>query len=480
MELKNKHDAGAVASTTGQVVDWFANVARSDLEPAADRSSGKSGGAPNFGAGLGQPGLAAGSIQRLIARYQRLPGWVLLLQVFLAFAWGRSAVAHALDGGWWRGEVVLRFLGAETGLRLDPYQFVLAGLIEPMAAPVAVLIVAAELAIALLLILNYRVPVALGLAVFLNVQLILAGQVSPSVFFLIASLGLVIWRLEISAGQVTLQRLSEASALVGIVVVAFLGPAVRTLSPNGVLEDPAFVLIFVSALVVLALWWLNHRVAAANRALAALTNDDPSEGAEPWALPSTGWVVGSLVAAGLILAGGFTVLRTDRTLADPISAPEQEATPAQGSFDSPYSFGLNVTLSYNDLSESESRSWRVQVLDAVLGDSSPPIQVGPTAKGRIAMARIRLAYDQGGSEGSVRDIRFNAIGSTGSVYPAKIEGCATPDDRLQRGELQPGQAVEGWICWPVPQDEAASLILAVEATPADGVLYMALQDVVDG
>jgi hypothetical protein len=81
--------------------------------------------------------------------------------------------------------------------------------------------------------------------------------------------------------------------------------------------------------------------------------------------------------------------------------------------------------------------------------------------------------------GQVSDIRFNAIGQTGAVYPAKIEGCATPNDRLSRTELEAGQAVEGWICWPVPDDEAASLVLAVEAIPADGVLYMELQDDVE-
>lgn len=477
MEVDSKHDAKTAASTTGQVVDWFANVARSDLKTAPRRSVERSSAASDE---TGTLAISRGdSIRRLVARYQRLPSWVLLLQVFLAFAWGRSALAHALASDWWNGQQVLRFLATETGLRVDAYQWVLLRIVEPIPAPVALLVVAVELVIAVLLLLNYRVPIALGFAVFLNVQLILAGQVSPSVFFLVAALGIAIWRFETTAGQATLQRLSEASVLAGIVVVAFLGPAVRTLAPKGVLEDPAFVLIFVSALTVLALWWVNRRVTVANKTLAALTGDDMLDTAEPWTLPSIGWVVGSLAAAGVILLAGFTVLRTDQTLLDEaaVAAPADDL--AQGSFDSPYPLGLNVTLSYNDLSAGESRSWRVQVLEAVLGDRSAPIQIGPTDEGRLAMARVRLTYHQGIQAGQTQDIRFNAIGPTGSVYPAKIEGCGTPNDRLSRGELAVGRAVEGWICWPVPDDEAASLMLAVEAIPADGVLYMELQDVVE-
>ena len=477
MEVDSEHDAKTAASTTGQVVDWFANVARSDLKTAPRRSADAPSAVDDLtDASETQRG---GSIRRLVARYQRLPSWVLLLQVFLAFAWGRSALAHALASDWWSGQQVLQFLATETGLRVDAYQFVLLRIVEPMPAPVAVLVVAAELTIAVLLLLNYRVPIALGLAVFLNVQLILAGQVSPSVFFLVAALGIAIWRFETTAGQTTLQRLSEASVLAGIVVIAFLGPAVRTLAPKGVLEDPAFVLIFVSALTVLALWWVNRRVTVANKTLAALTGDDALDTAEPWTLPSAGWVVGSLAAAGVILLAGFTVLRTDQTLVDEAVVAAQADEAAQGSFDSPYPLGLNVTLSYNDLSVGESRSWRVQVLETVLGDRSEPIQVGPTSEGQLAMARIRLTYHQGMEAGQVSDIRFNAIGQTGAVYPAKIEGCATPNDRLSRTELEAGQAVEGWICWPVPDDEAASLVLAVEAIPADGVLYMELQDDVE-
>ena len=95
MEVDNNHDVKTAASTTGQVVDWFANVARSDLEKAANRPAGSADAAGDASV---SPAPLAGSIQRLVARYLRLPSWVLLLQVFLAFAWGRSALSDPLIG----------------------------------------------------------------------------------------------------------------------------------------------------------------------------------------------------------------------------------------------------------------------------------------------------------------------------------------------------------------------------------------------
>lgn len=477
MEVDNRKNVEAGTVTTGQVVDWFANVARTDLDVRRDAGS-------DVASSSDQPGqistrrpapVGAGTLARLVERYQRLPSWVLLLQIFLVFAWGRSALAHAFTGSWWSGDAVRQFLASETGLRIDAYQFVLVGIVEPMAPIIAAAIVFAELAIAMLLLFNFRTAIAIGLGIFINTQLVLAGQVSPSVFFLVAWLGITMWHLETTASPARLQQLSKAGLLAVIMIVAFLAPAVRTLAPEGLLEDPAFVLIFLSVLTALALWWINRRVALANRALLALTGDRASIPGEPWAMPSIGWLVASTMAAIAILAGGFTVLRAGEG-PDNSASPEPAAGQALGTFESPYPFGLNVTLSYNDLTLDKRREWRLQLLESVLANSTS-IRSGPITDGRLAMARIRLTYQGGEGSGSVEDITFNAIGRAGAVYPAKIEGCNDPDDRLGMDQLSPGQAVEGWVCWAVAEDELSSLVVGVEAAPADGVLYMNLDSV---
>lgn len=495
--MTNQSGAGGASS---EPVDWFSNVTRLDRPAHADIEAPADVGAASDRDGLGRLG------HRITERYRRVPSWVLILQLFLAVAWGRSGLANALRDGWWSGQGVLDFLATETGLRVGAYRFVLTGLVEPFPAAVAVLVVVVELVVAVMLIVNHRPMLALGIAAAFNVQLILAGAVNPSVFFLVGALVIGIWRLETTAGAARLERLSSTVVVGGIIAIAFLAPAVRTLRPDGATEDPALALIFLALLTMVALWWVNRRVRQANRTLAELTGDiEP--GSPPEATPSLFGTKASLAVAASILAAGFLFLSNDdresiettepaapRTTqnpdggnnaedtANPESASNAEAPdPAggDGSFDRPYPFGLSVTLNYNDLDLGEGRQWRVQVLESVL-DGSNPIRTTPTADGYLAMARVRLTYFDGASPAPIGDIQFRAVGRSGTVFAAKSEGCSDPEGRLDGGQLDPGRAVEGWLCWPVPTDEVDELVLAVEAKPADGVLYMTLREAVDG
>ena len=468
MAVEQRDDGATDSSKTEQIIDWFANVERIQVEPDPPN--------PEAAEDPAAPGPWArfrAATARVGRRYQRLPSWVVLMQICLAAAWARSGLAHGLAADWWSGEQISRFLATETGLRVEAYQFVLVNLIEPLPAVIAAIAVLVELTVAILLLLNLRVPLALGLGAFVNLQLILAGQVSPSVFFLVAAIGLGLWRLETLANPATLKAVSEWSVLVGLVVVAFLVPAVRTLQPAGAIEDPALVLVFLTLLTVGALWWLNRRVTEANQTVAALTDDGQLTAPTPWRLPPIGWVLTSFAAAGAILFVGFTTLRPDAEPTDSVVA--STTTPTLGTFDSPYPFGLSVTLNYQDLALDESRSWRVQILERRI-DGDSPIQSEPVVSGQLASARIRLSYDEGATVGRGADLSFTAVGPTGAIHPAKLEGCGIPEGRIAGAELEAGQAVEGWICWPVPDDELTDLLVAVEALPADGVLYMSLEE----
>ena len=86
-----------------------------------------------------------------------------------------------------------------------------------------------------------------------------------------------------------------------------------------------------------------------------------------------------------------------------------------------------------------------------------------------------MTYVGDSGTGPIGDMRFEAVGLTGNVYPAKTEGCGEPDGRLGGGQLEIGQAIEGWVCWPVANEEESMVIMAVGAEPANGVLYMSLE-----
>lgn len=474
MTVDNGRNITTRATTTGPVIDWFANVVKIDPAPETDGSIGGPGSGHDGSDGHSQNRGISGFIRRLVRQYRRLPGWVLILQIFLAFAWGRSGLAHALDGSWWSGQQILDFLATETGLRVDAYQHVLAGVVEPMPTITAVVVVIIELGVALLLLLNHRTPIAIALAIFLNLQIILAGVVTPSLFYLVAALGIAIWRLETLSAPKTVQRVTRNTVVTGVAATAFLAPSVRTLQPEGAIEDPALVLIFVALLSITALWWVNRRVTLADETLAALTDDgELASLPDPPPRPATIWLVASAVGAALILLAGFGVL-TDEGRADATEDLAPETARSPGSFDNPYPFGQNVTLSYRDLTDGQDREWTVQLLETLL-DGSNPIQSDPAIDGQLAMARIRLSYREGSAATAVSEIQFNAIGQSGTVFTSKTAGCGSPEGRLDGDRLSPGEAIEGWVCWPVPTEELSFLVVAVEAKPADGVLYMALQ-----
>lgn len=210
--------------------------------------------------------------RRVGHNYQKLPGWIVLPQLFLAAGWGRAGLAHSLSSEWWNGRELLDFVATETERRVRGYQYVLTGIVEPFPSAVATAIALAELLIGVMLLLNHRASVALGLGAFLNLQFMLAGVVNPSVFYLVAAMGIVIWRLETVGDPVTIARLSRKGPMVAVVCAGLLAPSVETVKPDHAMEDPALVLIFVAALATGAVLWVDHRIGLANRTLAELTD----------------------------------------------------------------------------------------------------------------------------------------------------------------------------------------------------------------
>lgn len=463
MALDNREKPGAPASAD-EPFDWFTNVIRTDLKSDPD---------VHVAAPRRPVGPFRAALGRLVGRYQRLPSWVVIPQLFLAFAWGRSGLAHLLQGDWWDGSQVVAFLTANNGFGLGAHRFLLEAFVEPLPTAAAVVVLAMELTIAVLLLLSHRVTLALGLGAFLNVQLILAGEVNPSLFFLLAAVGIGIWRLETSASARFLNRLTGAALVAGIAVVAFLAPAVRSFGPEAALDDPALMLILLTVLTVAALWWINRRVAAAERTLAKLIEGDPrstpnlnlNPNPNPARTePSLRTVALSLVVAAVIILGGVALFdESERGIeqADG-SAPTADEVPPIGSLEVPYPQGLDVSLNYNDLGRNENQAWRIQILETVTDEA------GPTR------ARVRLSYDGGSSQGAIDDFEFSVVDLSGVSSPAGAEACDGQADSLAGGGLDVGRSTEGWVCWSPSNESAAELVMAVVAKPADGVLYMAL------
>ena len=476
---------GAGSIDEHQFVDWLANVVEIDAphdhgtvapgrrslrssppgetnEPAKHRSGGR----------IRQIGLRARN------RYQHLPSWVLLPQIFLAAGWARAGVAHALSRRWWNGEEILEFLALDTELRVGLYRHVLTGIVEPFPAVTAAVVGLAELIIAILLAANYRVKGALAAAAFLNVQFMLAGVVNPSIFYLVAGLGIAIWRLETMASPETISRLTRVGIGLGSVTTLLLAPSVRTIEPETAIEDPALVLIFFTALSVASLWWVNQRTALAGDTPAnAVTGGDHGRAGRSGQWPvSMVWLSAAAMATLAIVVAGLVVAgeRAGQDEAGPDQAGAGSAAAELGSFARPYAFGQGVTLTYDDLETGIPREWQIQVADAVLQDGAELGLASPRTERRLAMAKIQLRYP--GREGRTADLRFRAFDESGRAFPASREGCGVQRAPLppQGSDLTTSGEAEGWVCWWVLGADLRSVLLGVEAEPADGVVYLSL------
>lgn len=423
---------------------------------------------------------SGGRLRRLgpliVGHYQRMPSWVLLPQIFLAAGWGRAGIAHALSGRWWNGDEILEFLATETDLQVGLYSHVLTRIVEPFPVATAVVVGLSELVIALLLAVNYRVKAALTLAAILNVQFILAGVVNPSIFYLVASLGIAIWRLETAASPETISRLTRVGLRFGLGAALLLIPFVRTIQPETAIEDPALVLIFLLALAAASLWWANHRTTLASDMLTELIGDQ-RRGNQPRKTPiSTVWLAFAAAATVAILVVGFVVPSEGDAGQDQAGQDHAIAGPESaelGSIGQPYAFGQDVTLLYDDLATGTLQEWQVRVTDALLLHGDRLNLTSPSDDSRLALAKIQLRHT--GLDGRTADLRFSALDQSGEPIPARSEGCgeraALP---LQETDMSTTDDVEGWVCWWVSATDLRSVLLAVEAEPADGIVYLSL------
>ncbi|MGI9611856.1 MAG: hypothetical protein ACR2QO_03025 [Acidimicrobiales bacterium] len=189
-----------------------------------------------------------------LQRFAQLPPWAVLAQLFLGIGWLRAGIAHGFSGTWWSGDELLRFVAERRPQALPVYGFFLDNIVVAIPTGIAVVVLLAELGIGISLLANVRRLEALAVGCFLNLHFIAAGQVNPSIFYLIISLSLGGRLLESQLSTERVGRLAQVASIVAAVVVVVLVPAVDTMAPAGVIEDPASVLIFLALLVVGALW----------------------------------------------------------------------------------------------------------------------------------------------------------------------------------------------------------------------------------
>ena len=181
------------------------------------------------------------------SRVLAIPSWVLVVEIFIGAGWLRACAEKVLSADWWRGESLAAFLVETEAGRVPWFGLVTDLVVAPNLVAVSVGVMALQLAVgAALLVGRYRVP-ALLVGMTMNVAFVLAGAVTPSAFYLLAQLAVVLWVIE-DGPSAWSRALASMVALAGLALAGSAVLSIGTLHPADVVDDPSMMLVFLGLL----------------------------------------------------------------------------------------------------------------------------------------------------------------------------------------------------------------------------------------
>lgn len=168
-------------------------------------------------------------------------------RLFLALGWLRAASEKLIDVNWWTGYELDVFLIEQRPRALPFMQPVIDRVFTPTVLAIAAIVMVAEFAIGLALARAKHMRTALVAGITLNVVFVLLGVVTPSAFYLILQVTLLVALGERTNDRVTLRQLWGRAIACLVAALAML-PFATTLHPAEVIEDPALMLATVAGL----------------------------------------------------------------------------------------------------------------------------------------------------------------------------------------------------------------------------------------
>lgn len=171
---------------------------------------------------------------------------LLPLRLFLAAGWLRAGVEKVIEPDWWTGDLLADFLNEQRTEMLPFFRSFADAFVSPFTGPVAWLVVEAQIAIGVCLLLGRYTKQALWVGVVLNLTFVMSGRVNPSAFYLVMEMVL----LFALSRPVPVKTAVQRAALWSIPAVAAL-PFAGTIAPAEVIDDPALMLSFVSGLAAI-------------------------------------------------------------------------------------------------------------------------------------------------------------------------------------------------------------------------------------
>ena len=167
-------------------------------------------------------------------------------RAFLAFGWLRAGVEKAIDAEWWSGAKLDTFVADQSETMLPFMEPLTNAFVAPAPFVTAAVVLAVELVLGVLILTGRRLGPALLGASALNVIFVLMGVVTPSAFYLVIQLTLLL-ALGARTGWFNARRRLAVIGAAGLTGIA-LTPFIATIHPAEVIHDPAIMLVTVGAL----------------------------------------------------------------------------------------------------------------------------------------------------------------------------------------------------------------------------------------
>ena len=167
-------------------------------------------------------------------------------RAFLALGWIRAGAEKLIDTRWWAGDYITNFLADHEESMLSIMAPVTELIGVRVAALLALVVLLAEFAIGVCLITGRFQRQALWAACALNVSFVALGAVSPSAFYLVLQMTLL---LALASARRPASKPQTSSSVGGWIIAALaMLPFITTLHPHEVIDDPAIMLATLAAL----------------------------------------------------------------------------------------------------------------------------------------------------------------------------------------------------------------------------------------
>lgn len=191
-------------------------------------------------------------------RLTRFPPSVVLLQLFLALGWSRAIAEKVIDPDWWNNNTVRAFI-VDANNPIDWYQPFAESVLLPTATVVSALALALQLGVALSMASGRFLSHGLAAGIFLNLNFLAMGEISPSVFYLVLQGVLAFWLAENISPAPRFAVLRGYAAL-GLGLSVSCIPFIETLHPGEVLDDVGIMMTTGGVLTAVACELTSRRL----------------------------------------------------------------------------------------------------------------------------------------------------------------------------------------------------------------------------